>query len=111
MSRRRRRLMAVARSAIPRLLGQVALAAAPVSDVVGEVLRDVEDVVPAFLPANLPDPQLQLVNTIALLFAGSLSMLVCGYVFESDNFTNRESPPRLPSPAPLGRSRSKATDS
>jgi hypothetical protein len=100
--------MAVARSAIPKLLGQVALAAAPAGHVVGEVLRDVEDAAPAFFPANLPDPQLQLVNTIALLFAGSLSMLVCGYVFESDNFTTRESPPPPSSPAPSNRSRSRA---
>ena len=103
--------MAVARGAIPRLLGQVALVAAPAGRVVGELLRDVEDVAPAFLPANLPDPQLQLVNTIALLFASSLSMLVCGYVFESDNFSTRESPsPPRPSrptaPIPTMRARS-----
>jgi len=89
--------MAVAKRAIPRVLGQVALAAGPVSNAVGDVMRDVEDLVPAIFPANLPDPQLQLVNMIALLFAGSLSMLACGYVFESTNFTAREpAPPSRP---------------
>ncbi len=58
------------------------------------MMPDVEDLAPAILPANLPDPQLQLVNMIALLFAGSLSMLACGYVFESENFAARESSSR-----------------
>jgi hypothetical protein len=83
--------MAVAKRAIPRVLGQVVLAATPVGNAVSDMMRDVEDLAPTLFPANLPDPQLQLVNTIALLFAGSLSILVCGYVFESDNFTARES--------------------
>ncbi|MDR3619671.1 MAG: hypothetical protein P4L85_09995 [Paludisphaera borealis] len=84
--------MALAKRAIPRVLGQVVLAATSVNNAVIDMMRDVEDVAPAIFPANLPEPQLQLVNTIALLFAGSLSILVCGYVFESDNFTARESP-------------------
>ncbi|APW61495.1 hypothetical protein [Paludisphaera borealis] len=83
--------MALAKRAIPRVLGQVVLAATSVNNAVSDMMRDVEDVAPAIFPANLPEPQLQLVNTIALLFAGSLSILVCGYVFESDNFTARES--------------------
>ena len=81
--------MAVAKRAIPRVLGQVVLAAGPVSNAMSDMMRDVEDVAPAIFPANLPDPQLQIVNMIALLFAGSLSILVFGYVFESDNFASR----------------------
>jgi hypothetical protein len=88
--------MAVAKRAIPRVLGQLILAAAPVSNAVSDMMRDAEDVVPDFFPANLPDPQVQLVNMIALLFAGSLSILVWGYVFEDTNFVTRE--PSHPAP-------------
>jgi hypothetical protein len=67
-------------------MGPVVLAAAPLRSALGDMIHDVEDFAPAVFPANLPDPQLQLVNMIALLFAGSLSILIFGYIFESTNF-------------------------
>lgn len=80
--------MPVAMRALPRVMGRFAcVAAGSAGRAAGALIRDAEGVVPPIFPADLADPRLQIVNMIALLFAGSLSMLACGYVFESGNFT------------------------
>ena len=49
----------------------------------GDTVLDFEELGPWLAANNLPDPAARLAGAIILLFAGSLSILVVGYVVDS----------------------------
>jgi hypothetical protein len=50
---------------------------------IGAMVLDAEEIVPGVLANKLPDPQLELAGAIMILFAGSLTILLIGYVSDS----------------------------
>jgi hypothetical protein len=67
---------------IPGLLGRVLAGVLLATEVLGNTVPDVEDLGPWLAANNLPDPQFKLAGAIMLLFAGSVSILVIGYVVD-----------------------------
>jgi hypothetical protein len=49
----------------------------------GETTLDLDAMIPRLAPNNVPEPQLMLAGTILMLFAGSLCLLLVGYVVDS----------------------------
>lgn len=68
---------------VPELLGQALTPLLLNISASGETSLDFEDLGPWLAANNLPDPAARLVGAIVLLFAGSLSLLVVGYVIDS----------------------------
>jgi hypothetical protein len=73
------------------LLGRVLAGVFVATGAVGDMVLDVEEIAPFIAANNMPDPQFRLVGAIMLLFAGSLSILVVGYVVDSTRADERSS--------------------
>ena len=67
---------------IPGLLGRVLAGVLLATEVLGDTVPDLEELGPWLAANNIPDPQFRLAGAIILLFAGSVSILVVGYVVD-----------------------------
>jgi hypothetical protein len=68
---------------IPGLLGRVIAGVLLVAtEALGDTVLDVEEMGPWLAANNMPDPHFRLAGAIMLLFAGSVSILVVGYVVD-----------------------------
>jgi hypothetical protein len=68
---------------IPGLLGRVLAGFLLATRALGDTVLDVEEIGPWLAANNIPDPQFRLAGAIMLLFAGSLSILMVGFVVDS----------------------------
>lgn len=67
---------------IPGLLGRVLAGVLLATEAIGDTVLDVKEMGPWLAANNMPDPQFRLAGAIMLLFAGSVSILVVGYVVD-----------------------------
>jgi|BogFormECP12_OM1_1039635.scaffolds.fasta_scaffold08482_1 hypothetical protein len=68
---------------IPGLLGRVIAGVLLVAtEALGDTVLNVEEIGPWLAANNMPDPHFRLAGAIMLLFAGSVSILVVGYVVD-----------------------------
>jgi hypothetical protein len=68
---------------VPGLLGRALTGLLLETGALGDTALDFEELGPWLAANNLPDPAARLAGAIMLLFAGSLSLLVVGYVIDS----------------------------
>jgi hypothetical protein len=68
---------------IPGLVGRALTGLILHAGAFGDTVLDFEEIGPWLAVNNQPDPAARLAGTIMLLFAGSLSILVVGYVVDS----------------------------
>jgi hypothetical protein len=68
---------------IPGLIGPALTGLFLDTGALGDTVLDLEVLGPWIAANNLPDPAARLAGAIMLLFAGSLSILVVGYVVDS----------------------------
>ncbi len=68
---------------IPGLLGRVFAGVLLATEAMGDTVPDLEEIAPLLMANNMLDPQFRLAGAIMILFAGSLSILVVGYVVDS----------------------------
>jgi hypothetical protein len=68
---------------IPGLVGRALAGLVLHTGAFGETFVDLEELGPWLAANNQPDPATRLASAIMLLFAGSLSLLVVGYVVDS----------------------------
>lgn len=64
------------------LLGRVLAGVLLATEAFGDTVPDVKELGPWLAANNVPDPQFRLAGAIMLLFAGSVSILVIGYVID-----------------------------
>jgi hypothetical protein len=76
---------------IPAILGQTVASVLVATRALGDAVLDLEELDPLIVANNLADPQLKLAGAIIMLFAGSLSILVVGYVLDSTRPPSRSS--------------------
>ncbi len=77
---------------IPGLLGRVIAGVLLVAtEALGDTVLDLEEIDPWLAANNMPDPHFRLAGAIMFLFAGSLSILVAGYVVDCTR-SNGQSP-------------------
>ena len=67
---------------IPGLLGRVIAGVLLATEAFGDTVLDVEEMGPWLAANNMPDPHSRLAGAIMLLFVGSVSILVVGYVVD-----------------------------
>jgi hypothetical protein len=67
---------------IPGLVSRVFAGVLLATEALGDTVLDVEEIGPWLAANNMPDPQFRLAGAIMLLFAGSVSILVVGYVVD-----------------------------
>lgn len=75
--------MSVAFRRLPGVVARMVAGLLLAHPAAASVVLDAEEAAPAFLARNVPDPQLGLTLAIVLLFAGSLTILLVGYVADS----------------------------
>jgi hypothetical protein len=68
---------------LPGLIGRMFVGLILVNQAMGDMVLDPEEMSPLMMVNNLPDPQFKLAGAILLLFTGSLSILVVGYVVDT----------------------------
>ena len=83
--------MAIKLREIPGLLGRVLAGVLLATEAFGATVLDVEETGRWLAANNMPDPHFRLASAIMLLFAGSVSILVVGYVIDCTR-PNSQSP-------------------
>ncbi len=67
---------------LPWLVSRILAGVLATTEAFGDTVLDVEELGPWLAANNLPDPQFRLAGALILLFAGSVSILVVGYVVD-----------------------------
>jgi hypothetical protein len=68
---------------IPGLLARLASGTLITTKAMASVFLGYEEVAPLAIANNVADPQLKLASAIIILFAGSLLILIVGYIVDS----------------------------
>ena len=76
---------------IPAMVGQSFAGVLVATRALGDTVLDLEELEPLIVANNFADPQLKLAGAIIMLFVGSLTILVVGYVLDSTRPLNRSS--------------------
>jgi hypothetical protein len=74
---------------ISGLLGKIFLSFIFANNACADTVFNARGMAPMLGPNNAADPQVKLAGAIMLLFAGSLSILAFGYVFDSTRLDDR----------------------